>query len=253
MLWLYLLALAEDLWLTPDGAGGFAWGTSDVPEKIIPKRKDYFLPDSGIVTREAPADWEVLGAPQGERRFMRYFGGVLVDAWLVSTHSLSVDFLSGELAPDWTGVVLGPAEDGYRAYGIGRSWTLSGRTLFHWRDRLGEVEIIASRAIPPPQYGVQRAEPLASPVDSGAKAQFTGLFKPLIKLFQGKIASCFDQVRMPVEATILLRLDGQGMPARIKVDSTQPSFNLDTCVAGAIQDLRGAPNSEGSLEMLRFR
>lgn len=254
MLWLVGLVLADDAWLTSGGPGGYVWGTTEVPTNIVPKRKDYFLPDSGVVSREAPVDWEVTERGEAtERRFVRYMGGVLVDAWVVSTKAMDLEELTAGIKPDWTGTVLGPADDGFRAFGTGESWTFSDRTLFHWRDRLGKVEVLASRAIPPPQYGVQRAEPLVMPSDTGSKAQFSGAFKSLIKKYKAPLASCFDQSRMPVEATIQLVLDGTGLPARIKVDSTQPSFNLDSCIAGSLQFVRGAPNTAGTLEILRFR
>lgn len=253
MIWFCLsFALAQDPWLTSEGAGPYAWGTSTLPPDGVPRRKDYFLPDSGFLSPQAPNDLEIP-APPGEKRFLRYVNGLLVDAWQVSTSALDPGPLVAYQKPAWSGPTLGPAEDGYRAYGIGSSWDLPDRTIFHWHDRLGKTDILASRAVPPPQYGIQRALPLEMPSDSGASANITGDYNRLLKAVKGNIASCFDQSRMPVKADILLRLDHSGLPARLKVDADQPSFNLEQCLAGTLLSLRGAPDFAGTIEVTRYR
>ena len=253
-------AWAQDAWVTPYGAGGLDWGTGSVPLDAVPRRKDWYLPDSGFIGK-SPDDLEIP-APQGERRFVRYVAGALVDAWWVSTQPIDPGPLVGYEKPAWTGAVLGPTgitaepppeEEGFLAYGTGRSWSVSGRTVFHWRDRLGKVEVIASRAEPTPQYGVQRAEPLMPPSDSGAKASVRGTFVKLIQRYKGRLASCFDQSRLPINATILMRWDPAGMPARIRVEADQPTFNLEVCVAAALMDVRNTGNAQGSLELMRFK
>jgi hypothetical protein len=256
MFWLWLhAALAQDEqfgWLSPAGPGPYVWGTSDVPFDAQPRRKDFFLPDSQVIGQIPSEDLEIV-APAGEKRFLRYINGGLVDAWWVSTSALDPGPLVGYVKPTWVGTVLGPAEDGYRAYGVGSSWTLYDRTVFHWHDRMGKLDVIASRAIPPPQYGISRAEPLQHPSDTGSKTSLKGEFAKLAKSVRGELASCFDQTRMPVEATIELRLDKNGLPARIRVRADQPAFNLDYCIAGALMDLHGAPNFFGTLSLLRFQ
>lgn len=254
-------ARAQDAWITPYGAGELDWGTSAVPLEAVPRRKDWYLPDSGFIGKETPDDLEIP-APPGERRFLRYVAGALVDAWWVSTRPIDPGPLSGYEKPVWTGAVLGPTgitaepppeEEGFLAYGTGRSWAIPGRTVYHWRDRLGQVEVIASRAEPAPQYGVQRAEPLIPPSDSGAKASVRGTFVKLIKRYKGRLATCFDQSRLPINATILMRWDPAGLPARIRVEADQPTFNLEVCVAAALMDVRNTGNAQGSLELMRFR
>lgn len=253
MLWFLLAsAFAQDTWLTAEGAGPYAWGTTNLPTDAIPRRKDYYLPDSGFLSTPAPNDLE-LPAPKGERRILRYVAGVLVDAWQVSTTPLDPGPLVAWQKPAWSGPVMGPADNGYRAYGTGSSWDLPDRTIFYWHDRLAQVDILASRAIPPPQYGIQRAIPLPIPSDTGSKANITGNFMQLIRDSKGRIASCFDQSRMPVKADVNLILDSTGMPARLKVDADQPSFNLDECLAGSLLSVRGAPRFEGLLQITRFR
>ncbi len=254
-------ASAQDAWITPYGAGALDWGSGSVPLDALPRRKDYYLPDSGFIGKQAPDDLEIR-APQGERRFLRYVNGALVDAWWVSAAPIDPGPLTGFDKPVWTGTVLGPTglsaepppeEEGFSAFGVGRSWDVPGRTVFHWHDRMGGLDIIASRALPAPQYGVQRAEPMRPPDDSGAKASVKGTFLSLVKRYKGRLASCFDQSRLPINVSILMRWDRSGLPARIRVEADQPTFNLDTCIAGTLMDVRNTANAQGSLELMRFR
>jgi hypothetical protein len=250
-------ALAQDeaAWLRVDGIEGHPWGTDSVPLDGTPRPRDVVLPDSAFIGAskgDKPEDLELRG-PAGERRFVRYAYGQLVDAWHLREGTLDPAPIVEGARPEWTGVVLGPAEDGFLAYGTASSWTLGNRTLLHWRDRLGKRELLASRAVPPPQYGVGRPAPLEAPADTGATAKLSGDFKKEARAVVGKLAGCFDQSRKPVGAAIGLVFDARGQPARVKVQADQPAFNLDDCVAGALLDVRAAPNAKGTLEMLRFQ
>lgn len=242
-------------WLGADGVEGYAWGSDSMPLDGVPRPRDLVLPDSAFIGKnkaDKPEDLELRGPP-GERRFVRYAYGQLVDAWLLREGKLDTGPLVDHQKPEWTGVVLGPGEDGYIAYGTASNWNVGNRTVLHWRDRLGKRELLVSRAVPPPQYGVGRPSPLEKPGDTGANAKLTGDFKKEAKPYVGMLASCFDQSKKPVAATIALRLDAKGQPARVKVAADQPAFELDDCVAGALLDLRGNPNAAGTLELLRFQ
>ncbi len=251
-------ARAEEVvwgWLTLSGPEGLAWGTDSVPFDSVPRRRDMLLIDSdylGANKADRPDDLEIP-APQGERRFLRYAHGALVDAWWVSEQKLEAGPLVGWAKPEWTGIILGPGEDGYLAYGTASSWTVGNRTILHWRDKAGKHDVIAARAIPDTRYGTTRPAPLKPRGDTGAKASIKGSFKQAAKSLRGDLASCLDGTRMPVEMTIQLRLDGRGSPSRIKVDSEQPVFSLDDCVAGALLALQGAPGSSGDLIVFRMK
>lgn len=259
MLFLIGLASASDdetpLWVGGNGVDGLDWGTANVPLDAVPRPKDINLPDSSYIGRnkqDRPDDMEV-GGPPGERRFLRYASGVLVDAWLVSERPLDPARLISYDRPDWTGVILGPADDGFLAYGTASNWTVGGRTLLHWRDRAGALDILVSRAAPTPQYGIGRPRPLEKPGDSGVRVKLSGELKKAAKPFAGSLAGCFDTSPKPVEATIVMKMDGGGVPSRIRVSADQPAFNLEDCVAASLMDVRAAPNFQGTLKMLRFR
>lgn len=242
-------------WLQPGGVEGYAWGSDAMPLDALPRPRDFVLPDShyiGATKGERPDDLE-LKAPPGERRFVRYAHGQLVDAWWISDKRLDPAVLVESAKPDWMGVVLGPAEDGFLAYGVATSWTVGGRTVLHWKDRLGKREVIASRAAPTPQYGIGRPSPLERPEETRSRAKVTGDLRKAAQPFVGSLSSCFDTSPMPVVSTIALRLDPRGLPSRIKVTSDQPAFNLEDCVAAALMDLKGEPGAAGSLELMRFQ
>jgi hypothetical protein len=243
-------------WIGYEGVEGFAWGSDAMPLDAVPRPRDFILPDShyiGANKQDKPDDLEIRG-PAGERRFVRYARGQLVDAWWVVPGKIEVDPLVSGAKPEWTGVVLGPGEgDGYLAYGVARSWTVGTRTLLHWKDRLGKVEVLASRAQPTLQYGIGRAAPLEPRGDTGAKATITGDFKKEARPYAGQVASCFDTSPKPVIATIALRLDARGQPSRIRITADQPTFDLEDCVAAALMELVGAPNASGTLELMRFQ
>ena len=242
-------------WIRSDGVEGYAWGSDSVPLDGVPRPRDYVLPDAAFIganKQDRPEDLELKGPP-GERRFVRYARGTLVDAWLVRDAKIDPDPLVYGAKPDWSGIILGPSEDGFLAYGVATSWTVGDRTLLHWRDRLGKREILVSRAAPTPQYGIGRPTPLSPPGDTGSRPKFTGDFKKEVKPLAGSLGSCFDTSPKPVGATFTVQLDARGAPSRIKVAADQPAFELDTCVAAALLDLRGPPNVTGTLEMLRFQ
>ncbi|MFZ5476031.1 MAG: hypothetical protein ACOZNI_04590 [Myxococcota bacterium] len=259
MFLLALCALAQEEgtppWIGALGVEGYAWGTNDVPFDAVPRPKDFVLPDSAFIgasKKDKPDDME-LKAPPGERRFLRYAHGVLVDAWLVSEKPVDAGMLVGYKDPDWTGVVLGPGEDGMLAYGLAKSWTLGDRTVLHWKDREGKREVVASRAAPTPQYGIGRPEPLKLPGDTGAAARLSGDLRKAAKDYGGHLAGCFDTSPKPVAAKVLMKFDGRGQPTRIRVSADQPAFDLEDCVAAALMQVVGPPNALASLEMLRFR
>jgi hypothetical protein len=245
----------EVAWLQADGAGGFTWGTNSVPVDALPRPRDLVLPDSvfiGANKQDRPDDLEVKG-PAGERRFLRYARGALVDAWWVKEGRLDPAPLTYGAKPAWTGVVLGPAEDGFLAYGVASSWTLGERTLLHWRDREGKREVLVSRATPTLQYGIGRAAPLERPGDTGSRPRVSGDFRKEVKPYVGSLAGCFDTSPKPVIAKIDLKLDRAGAPSRIRVSADQPAFNLEDCVAAALMDLRGDPGVAGSMELFRMQ
>ncbi|MDP2310483.1 MAG: hypothetical protein Q8P18_30980 [Pseudomonadota bacterium] len=242
-------------WITQGGVEGYAWESDSMPFDAVPRPRDFVLPDSSFIganKQDRPEDLEIK-APPGERRFLRYARGQLVDAWWVRTGKLDPGPLVETAKADWTGVVLGPAEDGFLAYGVATSWTVGARTVLHWRDRLGSVQVIASRAAPTLQYGIGRPTPLEKPGDTGSRPTLKGDFRKEARPFVGAVSSCFDTSPKPVGATIELRLDARGQPSRIKVAADQPAFNLEDCVAAALMDLKGAPNAAGKLELLRFQ
>lgn len=257
-MWLWMMfAMAEDEagWLTESGPAGLSWGTDSVPFDGVPRRRDLLLIDSdylGANKADRPEDLE-LPAPTGERRIVRYAHGALVDAWWVSEKPLEPGPLVGWAKPEWTGVILGPGEDGFLAYGVASSWTVGDRTVLHWRDKEGKRDVIAARAVPSTLYGITRPAPLKPRGDTGAKASIKGSFKEAAKPLRGELASCLDGTRTPVEMTIELRLDKRGTPSRLKVNSEQPVFSLDDCVAGALLSLQGVPGATGDLVVFRMK
>ena len=113
LMFLWSLASADDAWLTLYGAGGLTWGTADQPLDATPRSRDLYLPDAGFIgmsTRDKPDDLEIPN-DQGERHFLRYVGGQLVDAWVLREGPIEIsDFARlGDL--EFEGPVLGPALD----------------------------------------------------------------------------------------------------------------------------------------------
>lgn len=246
----------EPAWIRSGGVEGFDWGSDAMPVEGLPRPRDYPLPDDSYIganKQDRPDDVELKSPLVGERRFLRYARGFLVDAWLVSTTPIDVSMVTGFEPPVWSGVLLGPGEDGWLAYGLAQSWNVGERTVLHWKDRLGRREVLVSRAAPTMQYGIGRAEPLQVPGDTGSRPALSGDFKKEARPLAGGLASCFDTSPKPVEAKIALKLDARGAPSRIRVAADQPAFNLEYCVAASLLELRGAPNAEGTLTMLRFQ
>ena len=250
-------ALAEEAWLTPEGAGGMRWGSTSQPVGAIPRSRAQFLPDSGYVGRSAadrPDDLEVPGPhPGGERRFLRYVGGELVDAWVLRPGPIDVSAYAYDGEELWTGVVLGPSEDGFRAFGAGQSWRMGDRTVLHWRDRSSTVEVLASRAAPSGRYGLERAEPL-KPMGSGlVKARLKGDLKPWVEPVADALSGCLENAPKPVIAELSLAYDSKGQPGRIKVNTDQPEPSAVECFAGAVVSTSAPPGTAGSVEVFRMR
>lgn len=249
-------AWALEEWLRPDSAGGIPWGSEQKPSEMERKSRSDYLPDSGYIgtdPADRPADYE-LRAPNSERRFVRYINDRLADAWLVRDGAINLLDLERIGDPDWAGVVLGPAEPGWRSFGYARSWSVDSRTALHWADRLSETEILVMRAGPTASYAVQRA----SPIDEGLrtstrKAQIKGDLKRTVQAYAGEISGCLDQAPKPVEAKVSLRYDGAGRPARIKVETDQPSFNITDCMAGAVAKTRAPGMTSGQFVAFRMR
>ncbi|MEL6341842.1 MAG: hypothetical protein AAFV53_01830 [Myxococcota bacterium] len=251
-----LAAWALGDWLTLDGAGGLSWGSRDKPPQHERRSRSDFLPDSGFIGTSAsdrPEDLE-LPAPSGERRFVRYVDGALVDAWLVRDGAIRLVDIEREATPEWAGVILGPAEPGWRAFGFARSWSRNDRTILHWDDRSSDTEIVASRARSTQHYAIQRA----APVDEGLrtsprKVQIRGDLKSTVSAYAGEISGCLDPAPKPVTVTVSLRYDGAGRPARVKVETDQPSFHITECIAGAISKTRAPGETAGVFTAFRMR
>ena len=256
-----LLALqptqAADDWLSLTGAGGQPWGSSAVPANAERRSRTDYLPDSGYIGQtpaDRPADY-LLTAPADERRFVRYVDGQLVDAWLIREGVIELSSLTQFAEPDWAGVVLGPAQEaGWRALGYARSWVISDRTLLHWEDRLGETEILASRARPSGGYGVRRAAPVGSGSHASTRTvRLSGSLKSTFKPHADALSGCLSAAPKPVEARLQIRYDGAGRPARFRVETDQPSFNVVDCMAGVIDNTRQEAFLEGEVVVYRTR
>lgn len=251
-----LLVRAEDGWLTLYGAGGLTWGTASQPLDAVPRPRDYYLPDAGFIgltTRDKPDDLEIP-APEGQRRFLRYVGGQLVDAWLVFEGPIQVTEFARLGDVEFTGAVLGPSKEaGWNAVGDATSWRIRDRTVLHWKDRASKLEILVSRASPSTGYGVNRASPLAPGIPSRIKPSIKGDMNRWVKPRAREISGCFDNSPKPVEAAVWVRWDTSGRLARIRATADQPAVELTTCVAGAVADLPALPQQEGSFTLLRLR
>ena len=246
---------SEGPWLQTWGAGGLEWGTSGQPLDIKPRSNAYQLPDSGYVGRNAtdkPSDYEVAG-PAGERRFLRYVGGQLADAWWVVSGEIDVADYKTSGTEEWNGTVLGPSTDGFRAFGTGTSWLVQGRTVFHWVQRDGSTQILASRALPNGTYNVARAAPLPPDSPTKANAKISGSLAETFKRYEAELSGCFEHAAKPVEATVSVEYDKKGRPARIKVNSDQVAFNVEECVAGVVAHTTAEDGAAGSFKVYRFR
>lgn len=167
-------------WIRSGGIEGYDWGSDAQPIDAVPRPRDYLLPDDSYIganKQDRPEDLEFKSPVAGERRFVRYARGLLVDAWLVSPTPIDPSPVTGFDKPLWTGTLLGPGEDGWLAYGQARAWKVGERTVLYWKDRLGKREVLVSRAAPTMQYGVGHAEPLEIPGDTGSRPKLSGDFK----------------------------------------------------------------------------
>jgi hypothetical protein len=130
---------------------------------------------------------------------------------------------------------------------------LDGRTVLHWRDRLTNREVLVSRAVSPGQYAVRRAAPLHPSAESGASIKLKGSLKEAVKPYASHLSSCLETAPKPVVATVTLRFDSRGRPARLFASTDQPAPDLVDCVAAALADVTALPDTEGTLEALRMR
>lgn len=258
-MWCTVVRASDEAWLTGSGAGELAWGTSEQPLDAVPRTRALYLPDSGFIglnTRDKPDDLEIP-APTGQRRFLRYVAGQLVDAWQVSESPIPVTDFARIGDVEFMGPVLGPAlgkdEDGWMAVGEAISWRVRDRTVLHWRDRVTKLEILVSRASPSSGYGVRREVALTPGIPSKVKPTIKGEMNRWVKPRTGEISGCFDNSPKPVEATIWVRWDAKGQVARIRATADQTAAELTPCIAGAIADLTALPNQEGSFTLLRLR
>lgn len=250
----------DEPWLTPDGPGDLRWGTSVQPLDARPRPRDLYLPDAGFIGKSAkdhPDDLE-LPAPEGERRFLRYVDGQLVDAWWIKVEGgLPVSDFARAGDREWEGGLLGPAmaegEAGWRAFGDATSWRGQGRTALYWRDRMSGVEILVSRATPTGSYAVRRATPLAPPIPSRVKPRIKGDMNRWILPRAREVSGCFDNSPMPVSADVSIRWDDRGRPGRIRATADQPAVELNECIAGAVEGAEALPNQEGSFSLVRLQ
>ena len=247
-----------EAWLTPEGAAGMRWGAPGPPGDAVPRPRSLYLPDSGFIGKspsDRPQDVLTADAPPGEQRVLRFVDGALVDAWVMRDGPINTAAFERLGQPEWAGVVLGPGEPGWRALGYARSWQLpGGRTALHWTDSLSGAEVLASRGPPSAEYGVHRAAPVErGHHPSPRKVQLKGALKKRVKPYAEKISGCLDPAPKPVELFVHVRYDGSGRPARLRVETDQPSFNVTECIAGAIVDTRAPALTEASFSAFRMR
>jgi hypothetical protein len=246
-------------WLTLDGAGGIAWGSADQPVDATPRTRDLYLPDSGFIgltTTAKPDDLEIP-APAGARRFLRYVGGQLVDAWELKQGSIPVSDFARIGDVEFSGAVLGPTlsrdEAGWVAVGNATSWRVRDRTVLYWKDRASNVEILVSRASPSNGYGVRRETALQAGIPSHIKPIIKGDMSRWVQPRKMELSGCFDNSPKPVEAEISVRWDAKGQVTRIRASADQAAADLTPCVAGAISDLTALPGQQGSFSVIRVR
>ena len=251
------LASAGSPWPDAAGAGELEWGTTSLPVDGISRDRAAFLPDSGFIGArpgDRPTDLELPGLhPGGQRRYLRYVHGVLVDAWVVGPGPIDVSvWVAGEL--DWSGPVLGPGPDGWRSFGDATSWNLGTRTALHWRDRTSETEILAVRAAGATRYKAVRAEAVQNeaPPPTGA-ARLKGDLKAVLKSEDEALSGCLNAADKPVNAVLHVAFDAQGRPARLKVETDKVAPDVMDCMAGVVVGVLGPPDSVGSVTLQRSR
>jgi len=242
-------------WLSPWGVSGLQWLTDVQPLDALPRRQDFFLPDAQYIGRsytDKPVDFRVQG-PKTERRVMRYVHGQLVSAWLVREGPIDATAFATSGQVQWAGPALGPAGEGWRAVGEATSWSSGNRTSFHWRDRLGDREVLASRAVARTTYGIRRATQLKPDFPSQVMPRVTGQMKKQVKDARLYLSGCLQNSPKPVRATVQVQYNEHGQLARIRVDTDQPAVDIENCFAASIIDVEGPANSEGTFTVYRFR
>ena len=251
------VAGAAEAWLEPEGPLPFTWGSNDQPFDGLPRNKTFNLPDSGFIgggPDDRPDDMELPGPfPDGERRFLRYVGGHLVDAWLVREGPIDITRYEVRGAVEWRGAVLGPGPDNMRAVGDATSFTFGDRTVLHWKDRTSSREVLASRAQPTGSYGVERARPLIVGGIGNRKIQLKGSLKGIAKPVEEVLSGCFNSAPKPVSAQVKASYDRMGRLGLIRVVTDQPSLEVEDCVAGALSKTGAPPLFSGELELFRMQ
>lgn len=251
-------ALAVDDWIHHQGAGEQAWGTTERPDRISRMPKKLNLPDVGFAGRTAadkPDDWEIAGPHEhGERHFLRYVDGALVDAWILRPGPIDGTQFQMLGPEQWRGAVLGMNNDGWREIGDAVSWDVGGRTVMLWRSRASSHELLASRAVPGGRYSAQRPKVLVpSERLATGKANISGDLKKQVKPASTALEACLNDVEKPIRANVFLGYDKLGRLARLKVDGDRAIYEAEVCIAAALVKLPAAPMSEGSFEIYRFR
>jgi hypothetical protein len=252
------LARAAEEWIHETGVGSLTWGSTERLPGARHKAASVHLPDAGWVGKkltDTPDDWEIVDeSAGGERRFVRYQDGALIDAWILKNGPLDPTPLVAYGEEEWRGPVLGPdPEPGWRSIGDATSWRVGARTVFHWRARSGAAEALVSRAVSGGQYGVQRAA-VPKPRDLASnKGNISGTLKKELAPAVEHISGCFNDAEMPVEARVLLEYDSGGRPARLRVESDRRVTDVETCVAGALLRTSGPANGAGYLRMVRLK
>ena len=248
---------AASPWPDAAGAGGLEWGTTTLPVSSVARDRTAFLPDSGFIGArpgDKPVDLELPGShPHGERRYLRYVHGALVDAWVVGPGPIDVSiWAAGDV--EWTGPVLGPGPDGWRAFGDATSWVLGGRTALHWRDRTSDTEILAVRAGGATRYKAVRAQVVRDEAPPPTvSARLKGDLKAVLKAEADALSGCLNPADKPVSAVLHLTFDAQGRPARIKVETDKVAPDVTDCMAGVVSGVLGVPDTVGSLTLQRIR
>lgn len=250
-------ATAGTNWLDTGGAGDLEWGTTLLPAESDPRSRSEFLPDAGFIGArpgDKPTDLELPGPhPGGERRYIRYVHGNLVDAWVLRAGTVDTSpWSTGQ--EEWTGTVLGPGPDGWHSYGDATSWRLGSRTALHWRDRTSSTEILAVRTTGAKDYKSVRASVVqndAPPPTHHAKLK--GELKGLVRPHAQALSGCLNSSDKPINAVLHLAFDNQGRPARIKVETDKVAPDVLDCMAGVVGAVPGPPGSVGTVSLRRIQ
>ena len=248
-------AVAE--WVTLTDAGGLPWGSDQRPARMQRTPRGLHLPDSRFAGRDQtdrPDDFEDLDAPPGERRFLRYVDGALVDAWLLRQGPVDPTPFQVAGTEAFRGPTLGLNEDGWFEVGDAVGWELGGRTAVHWRSRATPAQVLAVRAVPSGRYTAGRPKVLADDgPDATANGRISGPLKGVVKGVEHRVNGCFNNTDKPVGATVSLAWDKLGRLSRVKVHADQAVYDVERCVAGVLIGLPGVPDGSGSFELFRMR